>query len=126
VATKCNTNINRRLGLKRQRIVKKKFVAEKWSGRGRTADYGLVKLEKGGRSALNGRRRSAKLTIPPSSDARPCTVVYRTDRQAPSAARFCRAGQLATAGTCFSCDSTIYATSIAQLSPRDRATRCVS
>jgi len=42
-------------------------------------------------------RWSTKLIIPQSSDARP---VYRRDRQALSTARFCRAGQLATADTC--------------------------
>ena len=43
----------------------------------------------GGRSERDKlrRRRSAKLIIPPSSDARP--LVYRTDRQALSTARFC-------------------------------------
>jgi len=41
------------------------------------------------------RRRSTKLTVPPSSDARP--LVYHSDRQALSTARFRRAGRLATA-----------------------------
>ena len=44
------------------------------------------------------RRRSTKLTIPPSSDARP--LVYHSDRQALSTARLRRAGQLATADAC--------------------------
>jgi len=41
-------------------------------------------------------RRSAKLTVPPSSDA----VVCHSDRQALTTARFRRAGHLATADTC--------------------------
>jgi len=44
------------------------------------------------------RRRSAKLTIPPSFDSRP--LVYHNDRQALSTARFRRAGVLATADSC--------------------------
>ena len=40
-------------------------------------------------------RRSAKLTVPPSSDARP--LIYRSDRQALSTTRFLPAGLLATA-----------------------------
>ena len=40
---------------------------------------------------------SMKLMIPPSSDAR--LLVYHSDRQALSTARFCRAVQLATADT---------------------------
>jgi len=43
------------------------------------------------------RRRSTKLTIPPSSDARP--LGYHSNHQALSAAQFPRAGQLATADT---------------------------
>ena len=52
----------------------------------------------GGRSERDKRdlRRSAKLTIPPSSDARSIAG----DRQALSTARDCRTGQLATADTC--------------------------
>jgi len=52
----------------------------------------------GGRSERDKRdlRRSAKLTIPPSSDARSIAC----DCQALSTARDCRAGQLATADTC--------------------------
>ena len=42
-------------------------------------------------------RRTTKLTIPPSSDARP--LVYHSDRQAPATALFRRAGPLATADT---------------------------
>jgi len=41
-----------------------------------------------------------KLTIPPSSDARPLQFITG-DRQALSTARYGRAGQLATADTCF-------------------------
>jgi len=55
----------------------------------------------GGRSERDrlDRRRSAKLTIPPSSDARP--LFYHSNHQALSTARqFRRAGQLATADTC--------------------------
>jgi len=44
------------------------------------------------------RRRSATLTIPPSSDARP--LVYHSNHQALSTAQFRRAGLLATADTC--------------------------
>ena len=44
------------------------------------------------------RRRSAKLTVPQSSDARP--LVYHSDRQALSTALFRRAGLLASAGSC--------------------------
>jgi len=56
----------------------------------------------GGRSERDklDRRRSTMLTIPPSFDARP--LVYHSDRQALSTARFRRAGQLASA------DSRIY------------------
>jgi len=56
--------------------------------------------EKGGRSERDklGRRRSTKSII------RSTTIVYRTDRQALSTARFCHTSQLATAdawfGTC--------------------------
>jgi len=45
------------------------------------------------------RRRSTKLTIPPSSDSRPLQFIT-CDRQALSTARYSRAGQLATADTC--------------------------
>ena len=45
------------------------------------------------------RRRSAKLTVPPSSDARP--VVYHSNHQAPSTARFRRVVQLATGDAWF-------------------------
>ena len=34
---------------------------------------------------------------------RSTTIVFHTDRQALSTARFCRAGELATAGACFDC-----------------------
>jgi len=44
------------------------------------------------------RRRSTKLTIPSSSDARP--LVNHSNHQAVSTAQFRRAGQLATADTC--------------------------
>jgi len=44
------------------------------------------------------RRRSAKLTVPPNSDSRP--LVYHSNYQALSTARFRRAGLLATADTC--------------------------
>ena len=44
------------------------------------------------------RRRSTKLTLPPSSDARP--LVYHSNHQAVSTAQFHRAGQLATVDTC--------------------------
>ena len=47
------------------------------------------------------RRRLTKLTIPPSSDARP--LVYRSNHRALSTAQFRRAGQLATADTFRSC-----------------------
>ena len=46
-----------------------------------------------------GRRRSTKLTIPPSSDARP--LVYHSNHQALFTAQFRRAGQLATTDTCY-------------------------
>ena len=46
---------------------------------------------------LDGRR-STRLTIPPSSDARP--LVYDSNHQALSTARFRCAGLLATADTC--------------------------
>ena len=54
----------------------------------------------GGRSERDklGRRRSTTLTISPSSDSRP--LVYHSNHQALSTARFCRAGLLATADTC--------------------------
>jgi len=60
----------------------------------------LTLLEKGGCSEHDklNRRRSTKLTIPPSSDARP--LVYHSNHQALSRARFRRAGQLATTDTC--------------------------
>jgi len=48
-----------------------------------------------------GRRLSTELIIPPSSDSRPLQFITVTgDRQALSAARFRRTGQLATADTC--------------------------
>jgi len=55
----------------------------------------------GGRSERDklDRRRSAKLTIPPSSDSRP--LVYHSNHQALSIARFRRTDLLATADTCF-------------------------
>ena len=43
------------------------------------------------------RRRSTKLTVPPSFDA----LVYHNDRQALSTARFRRSGQLVTADICW-------------------------
>jgi len=46
------------------------------------------------------RRRSAKLTVPPSSDARP--LVYHSSHQALSTAQFSCAGPLATAASCYS------------------------
>ena len=47
---------------------------------------------------------------------RSTTVVYRTDRQALSTARFCRAGQLATADTWFStCRTCSFCTVALQL-----------
>jgi len=46
---------------------------------------------------LDGRR-STKLTIPPSYDARP--LVCRSERRTVSTARFRRTGLLATADTC--------------------------
>jgi len=57
-------------------------------------------LDKGGRSERNklDRRRSAKLTIPPSSDVRP--LVYHSNRQALSTTLFRRGGLWATADTC--------------------------
>ena len=57
-------------------------------------------LDKGGRSERNNldRRRSAKLTIPPSSDVRP--LVYHSNRQALSTTLFRRGGLWATADTC--------------------------
>ena len=59
-----------------------------------------TKLDEGGRSQCDKLdcRRSAKLTIPPSCDARP--LVYHTDHQALSTTLFRRAGPLATADTC--------------------------
>ena len=45
-----------------------------------------------------GRRRSKKLTVPPSSDARP--LVYYSNHQALSTAQFRRACQLVTADSC--------------------------
>ena len=53
-------------------------------------------LEKGGRSERDklNRRQSAKLTVPPSSNAPP--LVYHSNHQALSTAQFCCAGQLAT------------------------------
>ena len=64
----------------------------------RSSNVLSTSLEKGGPSERDklGRRRSTKLTVPPSSDARP----HRRDRQALSTARFCRAGRLAIADTC--------------------------
>ena len=58
-----------------------------------------TKLDKGGRSERDklDRRRSTELTIPPSCYGRP--LVYDSDRQAVSTARFRRAGLLATADT---------------------------
>ena len=58
-------------------------------------------LEKGGRSGRDklDRRRSTKLTVPPSSDSQP--LVYHSDRQGMSTSRLRRAGQLATADICF-------------------------
>ena len=52
--------------------------------------------EKGGRSERDklDRRRSTKFIIPPNSDARP--LVYRTDRQALSTARFCHTSSFCT------------------------------
>ena len=50
------------------------------------------------RDKLDLRRRSTKLTIPSSSDARP--LVYRSNHRALSTAQFRRAGRLATADTC--------------------------
>ena len=96
-------------------------------------DYGLQKisprhidrrnvlstyLEKGGRSQRDklGRRRSTKSIIPPSSDRRSTTIVYRTDRQALSTARFCRTrfcrtGQLATVDSSFrTCRTSTFCT----------------
>jgi len=69
----------------------------------------------GGRSERDklDRRRSTKLTVPPSSDARP--VVYRSDRQALSTARYSRAGHLATAGTSNSCHCFILLRSLCSL-----------
>ena len=46
-----------------------------------------------------GRRRSTKMTILPSSDARP--LVYHSNHQALFTAQFRRAGQLATTDTCY-------------------------
>ena len=45
-----------------------------------------------------GRRRSKKLTVPPSSDARP--LVYHSNHQTLSTAQFRRACQLVTADSC--------------------------
>jgi len=55
---------------------------------------------KGGRSEGDklDSRRSTKLTVSPSSDARPLEFITG-DRQALSTARYSRAGQLATADT---------------------------
>jgi len=49
------------------------------------------------------RRRSTKLTVPPSSDSRPLQFI-RGDRQALSTERYSRAGELATADACRSSD----------------------
>jgi len=59
-----------------------------------------TQLDGGGRSERDKleRRRSPKLTIPPSSDGRP--LVYHSDSQALSTARFRRAGSEATADIC--------------------------
>ena len=56
-------------------------------------------LEKGGCSEHDklDHRRSANLTLPPSSDAHP--LVYHSNLQALSTAQFLHAGQLATAAT---------------------------
>jgi len=58
-----------------------------------------TQLEKGGRSERDKlhRRRSTKLTIPPSSDAHP--LAYHSNHEALSTAQFRRAGQLSTADT---------------------------
>ena len=53
------------------------------------------------------RPRSAKLTIPPSSDARP--LVHHSNRQALSTAQFRRAGRSATADTCLARRATSFA-----------------
>jgi len=52
------------------------------------------------------RRRSTKLTVPPSSDARP--LVYHTIREALSTALFRRAGQLAIADSCLEHRGPLY------------------
>jgi len=66
-------------------------------------------LEKGRRSERDilDRRRSTKLTIPPSFDA--CPLVYHSNHQAVSTAQFRCAGQLATADTCLTEMSIHYA-----------------
>ena len=60
-----------------------------------------ILAEEGERSERDklDRRWPTKLTTPPSS-GRSTAVVYCRDCQALSTARFCRAGQLATADTC--------------------------
>jgi len=62
---------------------------------GETAENAGAKFQ----SATLNRRRSTKLTIRASSDARSTAVVYHSDRQALSAAQLGRASQLATADT---------------------------
>ena len=54
----------------------------------------------GGRSERDklNRRRSTKLTVPPSSDSR--LLVYHSNHQAPSIGRFSHGGLLVTADTC--------------------------
>jgi len=67
-----------------------------------------TKLEKGGRSERDklDSGRSTKLTVPPSSDARP--LVYRTNREALSTALFRRAGLSATANSCLEHRGPLY------------------
>jgi len=64
-------------------------------------DVFSTKFEKGGRSERDklNRRRSSRLTIPPSFDSRP--LIYHSNRRALSTARFRRAGLLATADTSY-------------------------
>jgi len=68
---------------------------------------------KGGRSEGDklDSRRSTKLTVSPSSDARPLEFITG-DRQALSTARYSRAGQLATADTCKLSDSSNSSSSL--------------
>jgi len=74
----------------------------------------IASLEKGGRSKRDklDRRRSTKLTVPLSVDAR--LPVYHNNHQALSTAQFRRASQLATADTCSYCRTNYRARPVPQ------------